>query len=71
MSMEALSTLTGNLLRSGAFYIVQPILGGVDDEGSHIYSIDAPAARLRRSTPSPAPAPSTPLVSSNRSTTTT
>jgi len=41
MSMEALSTLTGNLLRSGAFYIVQPILGGVDDEGSHIYSIDA------------------------------
>jgi len=39
MSMEALSTLTGNLLRSGAFYIVQPILGGVDDEGSHIYSI--------------------------------
>lgn len=41
MSMQALSTLTGNLLRSGAFYIVQPILGGVDDEGSHIYSIDA------------------------------
>ncbi|QWC19710.1 archaeal proteasome endopeptidase complex subunit beta [Halorubrum sp. 2020YC2] len=41
MSMEALSTLTGNLLRSGAFYIVQPILGGVDDEGAHIYSIDA------------------------------
>ena len=41
MSMEALSTLTGNLLRSGAFFVVQPILGGVDDEGSHIYSIDA------------------------------
>jgi proteasome beta subunit len=41
MSMEALSTLTGNLLRSGAFLIVQPILGGVDDEGAHIYSIDA------------------------------
>ncbi|ESS10978.1 MAG: proteasome endopeptidase complex, beta subunit [uncultured archaeon A07HR60] len=41
MSMQALSTLTGNLLRSGAFYIVQPILGGVDDEGGHIYSIDA------------------------------
>ena len=40
MTMEALSTLTGNLLRSGAFYIVQPILGGVDDEGAHIYSID-------------------------------
>ncbi|MFA9515941.1 archaeal proteasome endopeptidase complex subunit beta [Halopenitus sp. H-Gu1] len=41
MSMEALSTLTGNLLRSGAFFVVQPILGGVDEEGPHIYSIDA------------------------------
>ncbi|MFC6614518.1 archaeal proteasome endopeptidase complex subunit beta [Halopenitus salinus] len=41
MSMEALSTLTGNLLRSGAFFVVQPILGGVDEEGAHIYSIDA------------------------------
>ncbi|WP_418283089.1 archaeal proteasome endopeptidase complex subunit beta [Halorubrum sp. DTA98] len=40
MSMQALSTLTGNLLRTGAFYIVQPILGGVDEEGPHIYSID-------------------------------
>jgi len=40
MSMEALSTLTGNLLRSGAFLIVQPILGGVDEEGTHVYSID-------------------------------
>ena len=41
MSMQALSTLTGNFLRSGAFLIVSPILGGVDDDGSHIYSIDA------------------------------
>ena len=41
MSMQALSTLTSNFLRSGAFFIVQPILGGVDDEGAHIYSIDA------------------------------
>ena len=40
MSMQALSTLTGNFLRSGAFFIVQPVLGGVDDEGSHVYSID-------------------------------
>jgi proteasome beta subunit len=40
MTMQALSTLTANFLRSGAFLIVQPILGGVDDEGSHIYSID-------------------------------
>jgi proteasome endopeptidase complex, beta component (EC 3.4.25.1). Threonine peptidase. MEROPS family T01A len=40
MSMQALSTLLGNFLRSGAFLIVQPILGGVDDEGAHVYSID-------------------------------
>ena len=40
MSMQALSTLTANFLRSGAFFIVHPILGGVDDEGSHVYSID-------------------------------
>lgn len=39
MSMTALSTLTSNFLRSGAFFIVQPILGGVDDEGSHVYSL--------------------------------
>ena len=41
MSMQALSTLTGNFLRSGAFLIVSPILGGVEEEGPHIYSIDA------------------------------
>ncbi|MDS0298874.1 archaeal proteasome endopeptidase complex subunit beta [Halogeometricum sp. S1BR25-6] len=40
MSMTALSTLLGNFLRSGAFYVVQPILGGVDEDGPHIYSID-------------------------------
>jgi proteasome beta subunit len=40
MSMQALSTLTGNLLRSGGFYIVTPILGGVDAEGAHIYDVD-------------------------------
>ena len=41
MSMQALSTLTANLLRSGAFFIVVPILGGVDAEGGHVYSFDA------------------------------
>lgn len=37
--MQALSTLTGNLLRSGAFFIVHPILGGVDETGGHVYDI--------------------------------
>ena len=40
MSMKALATLTGNFLRSGAFFIVSPLLGGVDDEGAHVYSLD-------------------------------
>lgn len=40
MSMQALSTLTANFLRSGAFFIVAPILGGVDEEGSHVYPLD-------------------------------
>ena len=40
MSMQALSTLAGNLLRGGPFFIVSPILGGIDEEGHHVYSID-------------------------------
>lgn len=41
MSMQALSTLLSNLLRSGAYLIVVPVVGGVDDTGPHLYSIDA------------------------------
>jgi proteasome beta subunit len=41
MSMQALSTLTSNLLRSGGFLITVPVLGGVDEDGGHIYSYDA------------------------------
>ena len=40
MSIQALATLTGNFLRSGAFFIVSPLLGGVDDDGAHVYSLD-------------------------------
>lgn len=40
MSMKALSTLAGNFARGGPFLAINPILGGVDDEGSHVYSID-------------------------------
>ncbi|KZN23899.1 proteasome subunit beta [Haladaptatus sp. R4] len=40
MSMQALSTLAGNMLRSGPFFMVSPILGGIDEEGAHIYSLD-------------------------------
>lgn len=41
MSMQALSTITANFLRSGAFLIVSPLLGGIDEEGTHVYSFDA------------------------------
>ncbi len=40
MSMKALSTLAGNFARGGPFFAIHPILGGVDHEGSHVYSID-------------------------------
>ncbi|ELZ20912.1 archaeal proteasome endopeptidase complex subunit beta [Natrinema limicola] len=40
MNIEALATLAGNFARGGPFRAINPILGGVDDEGSHVYSID-------------------------------
>ncbi|PSP95648.1 proteasome endopeptidase complex, archaeal, beta subunit [Halobacteriales archaeon QS_4_62_28] len=40
MSMQALSTLAGNFARGGPFFAINPILGGIDDEGHHVYSID-------------------------------
>ena len=40
MSMQALATLAGNFARGGPFIAINPVLGGVDDEGTHVYSID-------------------------------
>ena len=40
MSIHALATLAGNFARGGPFRAIHPILGGVDEEGSHVYSID-------------------------------
>ena len=40
MDIEALATLAGNFARGGPFRAINPILGGVDDDGSHVYSID-------------------------------
>lgn len=45
MSIHALATLASNFARGGPFFMINPVLGGVDDEGSHIYSID-PAGGL-------------------------
>ena len=40
LGISALATLAGNFLRGGPFFLVSPILGGVDDEGSHVFSLD-------------------------------
>ena len=40
MSIHAMATLAGNFARGGPFFAINPILGGVDDDGSHVYSID-------------------------------
>ena len=40
MSINALATMASNLLRGGPFFLVVPILGGVDEDGAHVYSLD-------------------------------
>ena len=40
LSIDALATLAGNFARGGPFVAINPILGGVDDAGSHVYSVD-------------------------------
>ena len=40
LSIHALSTLAGNFARGGPFFAINPIIGGVDDDGSHVYSVD-------------------------------
>jgi proteasome beta subunit len=40
MTINALATLAGNFARGGPFFAINPILGGVDDDGHHVYSID-------------------------------
>jgi proteasome beta subunit len=40
ISISALATLAGNFARGGPFFAINPILGGVDDGGHHVYSID-------------------------------
>ncbi len=40
ISISALATLAGNFARGGPFFAINPILGGVDEEGHHVYSID-------------------------------
>ncbi|MEF8812774.1 MAG: proteasome subunit beta [Halovenus sp.] len=40
LSIHGLATLAGNFARGGPFLAINPILGGVDGEGSHVYTID-------------------------------
>jgi len=46
MSMQALSTLASNMLRGGPFFMVVPILAGVDDEGPVVYGLDPSGASM-------------------------
>ncbi len=40
MNINALATLASNFLRGGPFFMINPVLGGVDETGPHVYSID-------------------------------
>jgi proteasome beta subunit len=40
LSISGLATLAGNFARGGPFLAINPILGGIDEEGSHVFSID-------------------------------
>jgi proteasome beta subunit len=40
LTIHALATLAGNFARGGPFFAINPIIGGVDEEGSHVYSVD-------------------------------
>lgn len=40
LSIPELAKVAGNFARGGPFFMINPILGGVDDEGSHVYTID-------------------------------
>ena len=40
MDIPALATLAGNFARGGPFRAIRPILGGVDADDSHVYSLD-------------------------------
>lgn len=40
MSVSALANLASNFARRGPFYRINPIVAGVDDDGSHVFTID-------------------------------
>lgn len=45
LQISELAKLAGNFARGGPFMAIRPILGGVDEDGSHVFSID-PAGGL-------------------------
>jgi len=46
MSINALSTMASNLLRGGPFFMVVPLLAGMDDDGAQVYSLDPSGSSL-------------------------
>lgn len=47
MSLTALYSTAAELMRSGAYEQINPLLGGIDDEGCHVASVDPAGAVLR------------------------
>ncbi|MFB6217583.1 MAG: proteasome subunit beta [Halobacteriaceae archaeon] len=46
MSIPALATYASLLLRGGPYFLVVPLLGGVDDDGGHVFSLDPSGSSL-------------------------
>jgi len=46
MDIDALATYASLLLRGGPYFAVVPLLGGVDDDGGKIYSLDPAGSSL-------------------------
>jgi proteasome beta subunit len=46
MSIGALATMASNLLRGGPFFMVVPLLAGMDEDGAQVYSLDPTGSSL-------------------------
>lgn len=47
MTINALANVAGNFARGGPFFHIFPIVAGVDEQGSHVYTVD-PAGGVMR-----------------------
>lgn len=45
--VSALAEFAANLARNGRFFHIHPILGGVDNDGSHVFTIDPAGGKMK------------------------